>query len=587
MVLTDEQKSIIESKGDIKINAVAGSGKTATVIEYAKARPSESKILYLAFNRSVKLEAEKKFSDKGLNNVRVETAHSLAFDHIIRRGRNKYKQLGSYKTYQIKELLNLKTDKQHQTDLIIANHINKFSSYFCNSNSKKVSELDYTTVVSDPAAKEFVSKHYEEILQNTRQFLAKMENGEIDITHDFYLKKFQLASPSLGYDYILFDEGQDASPAMLDVFVKQKATKVIVGDTHQQIYGWRYAVNSLEKVDYASFFLTRSFRFDEEIAFVAKRVLNWKKVFHPELNFNITGAGNSNKLNTRAFIARTNLSLIVKAIELLFDKKEISSIYFEGNINSYTYADEGASIYDVYNLYFENYEYIKDSLIKSMKNIAVLEEYIEKTNDKELKIVLDVVKKYGRELPALLKRLKSAHVADEDKNKADMIFSTVHRCKGMEYDEVTLACDFINEHSLNKIIREEGIENVNSGGLSEEVNLLYVAVTRTLNYLNIPRDLMPQSKINILEPEPEMRQKKRHSVKSFWSEYEKTKTETEKSYRLQSWGAYQSWNEQLDDELEILFCKGKSLNELAEHFGRTKNAIKKRINKLELYDKYR
>ena len=137
MVLTDEQKIIIESKGDIKINAVAGSGKTATVIEYAKARPSESKILYLAFNRSVKLEAEKKFSDKGLNNVRVETAHSLAFDHIIRRGRNNYKQLGSYKTYQIKELLNLKTDKQHHTDLIIANHINKFSSYFCNSNSKK------------------------------------------------------------------------------------------------------------------------------------------------------------------------------------------------------------------------------------------------------------------------------------------------------------------------------------------------------------------------------------------------------------------------------------------------------------------
>lgn len=75
-----------------------------------------------------------------------------------------------------------------------------------------------------------------------------MEQGEIEITHDFYLKKFQLEAPMLQYDFILFDEGQDASAAMLDVFLKQKATKVIVGDTNQQIYGWRFAVNSLEKI---------------------------------------------------------------------------------------------------------------------------------------------------------------------------------------------------------------------------------------------------------------------------------------------------------------------------------------------------
>ena len=88
-----------------------------------------------------------------------------------------------------------------------------------------------------------------------------MNKGEIEITHDFYLKKFQLSNPVLYYDYILFDEGQDASPAMLDVFLKQQATKVIVGDTHQQIYGWRFAVNSLEQVDFTTYHLSTSFRF--------------------------------------------------------------------------------------------------------------------------------------------------------------------------------------------------------------------------------------------------------------------------------------------------------------------------------------
>lgn len=38
MELTGEQSAIINAQGNIKINAVAGSGKTTTIIEYAKAR---------------------------------------------------------------------------------------------------------------------------------------------------------------------------------------------------------------------------------------------------------------------------------------------------------------------------------------------------------------------------------------------------------------------------------------------------------------------------------------------------------------------------------------------------------------------
>ena len=83
MQLTKEQTSIISSDGNIKINAVAGSGKTTTIISYAESRPKKSKILYLAFNKSVKLEASKKFKSKKLFNVDVQTAHSLAFKHTV------------------------------------------------------------------------------------------------------------------------------------------------------------------------------------------------------------------------------------------------------------------------------------------------------------------------------------------------------------------------------------------------------------------------------------------------------------------------------------------------------------------------
>ena len=82
-MLTEEQKAIVNSTGNIRINAVAGSGKTTTIIEYAASRPRGSKILYLAFNKSVRLEAARKFEDRGLHNVKVETAHSLAYKHIV------------------------------------------------------------------------------------------------------------------------------------------------------------------------------------------------------------------------------------------------------------------------------------------------------------------------------------------------------------------------------------------------------------------------------------------------------------------------------------------------------------------------
>ncbi|MFK7908432.1 MAG: UvrD-helicase domain-containing protein, partial [Chitinophagales bacterium] len=409
MNLTNEQQAIIHSTGDIKINAVAGSGKTTTVIEYAKSRPNKSRILYLAFNKSVKLEAIQKFTEKGLNNVQVETAHSLAYHYIVKNSGYKVHPTG-YKTHEIKELLEIKGYQEKHTEYIIASHVQQFVAYFCNSTASRVKNLNYLDVVADSKAKVFVKNFYDDILQYTRLFLAKMQRSEIEISHDFYLKKFQLSQPQLPYNYILFDEGQDASPAMLEVFLKQKGTKVIVGDTHQQIYGWRYAVNSLEKVDYPSFNLSNSFRFEADVANLAGKILQWKGYITDYKGIKIRGIGNNEELKTRATLARTNLALLVKAIELAVEEKDIKDLYFEGNINSYTYADEGASIYDVLSLYNGRSKGIRDKLIQRMKSMAELEDYIEKTEDRSLKMVVDVVKKYRNSLPTHIQTIKDMHV---------------------------------------------------------------------------------------------------------------------------------------------------------------------------------
>ncbi|MBO9634636.1 MAG: ATP-dependent helicase, partial [Chitinophagaceae bacterium] len=378
--LTNEQMTVIRSKGDVAINAVAGSGKTTTIIEYAASRPSSSRILYLAFNRSVKLEAAKKFESRGLKNVRVETAHSLAFDHVVRGSGYKLRQK-ELRSQEIVDLLGLRSTGEKHNEYILANHISKFIAYFCNSDKKKVQELNYLDLIQDPTAKTFVKKHYAQIEMGTRQLLAKMEKREIEIPHDFYLKKFQLHCPQLPFDYILFDEAQDASAAMLDVFVKQQAIKVIVGDTHQQIYGWRHAVNSLEKTGFKTLQLSTSFRFPQDIADLATEVLYWKEHLGEHTAVPISGMGANQKIKTKATIARTNLGLLLNAIEYITNNRKIKGIYFEGNFNSYTYADEGASLYDVLNLANNKPDMIRDKLISSMRNLEELEEYIEKTED--------------------------------------------------------------------------------------------------------------------------------------------------------------------------------------------------------------
>jgi superfamily I DNA/RNA helicase len=426
-----------------------------------------------------------------------------------------------------------------------------------------------------------------------------MDTGEIDVLHDFYLKKFQLSDPELHYDYILFDEGQDASSAMLDVFLKQNATKVIVGDTHQQIYGWRYAVNSLEKADFKSYKLTNSFRFNQNIAKLAGKILEWKDYISEDAPaFPIKGLGKTNQTKSRAILARTNLGLLLKAIEYVTEKQSVENIYFEGNIYSYTYADEGTSLYDVLNLYNKKYHLIRNKLIKQMKKLDDLEDYVSKTEDGQLSMMIEIVKEYGNQIPSIIEEIKEKHIDTDEKEKAEMIFSTVHKSKGMEYDTVQIVNDFICEDDLEKISgKKEG--NADAGKINEEINLLYVAMTRAKNSLYIPEDIFPEDfressnvhvmKATVLEND-ELAEisgtQNRKNAKAAKRGHSKPESYSYGEIRKTHKDAYKRWTEELDDELTLMYCDGVNVKDLAKHFGRTKGAIRSRIKKLELKEKY-
>lgn len=485
MKLTKEQQEAIEYEGNIIIEAVAGSGKTTTLVEFARLR-QDRPILYLAFNRTVKEHAISKFRENNLLNVQVETAHSLAYKHMQRI--DPFELIHEYKLPDLMQLLGIPRITHNASGFVIASHVSAFLSRFCNSDKVRLHDIqdEYINSITESSAAEVLSKNWDSIYGLTYKWMERMFKNEIARTHDFYLKMYQYQNPDLAkkYQYILFDEGQDASPVMLKIFNSQNCRKIIVGDRHQQIYGWRGAENALDYLDFDTIPLTKSFRFGEEIAQVASKVIEIKKKYlGGKWKFKISGVGGVSKISTRAFLARTNVGLLNAAIKQLEEKRK--KFYFEGGVSSYTFSN-GSSIYDALYLFLNAQPKIKNELFKSFSSFEQLEEFAEQTLDSELRLTCKMVKQYQAELFDLLAEIKKRAI--DDRNKADYIFSTVHKAKGMEYDSVDLADDFISEARIEQILKEEKSPKI-FNMIREELNILYVAVTRTKSDLSTPDDI--------------------------------------------------------------------------------------------------
>jgi DNA helicase-2/ATP-dependent DNA helicase PcrA len=69
-------KAVRDTKANIAINALAGTGKTTTLVELAKLLPQNASKIFCAFNRDIVGELEKRLAGTG---VRTQTFHSIGF----------------------------------------------------------------------------------------------------------------------------------------------------------------------------------------------------------------------------------------------------------------------------------------------------------------------------------------------------------------------------------------------------------------------------------------------------------------------------------------------------------------------------
>ena len=81
----EQQKAInyILEGNNVVLDAVAGSGKSTTVLSLAQQLTDKKRILQLAFNATLRAEVKAKIKDRGIKNVSVHTFHSLAVKYYL------------------------------------------------------------------------------------------------------------------------------------------------------------------------------------------------------------------------------------------------------------------------------------------------------------------------------------------------------------------------------------------------------------------------------------------------------------------------------------------------------------------------
>lgn len=469
MQLTKEQQKIVAYDGDlIVIKAFAGSGKTSTLIAFAKANPTKQ-FLYIAFNRAIKDEAVLKFP----KNVECKTAHQLAYASFGRRYRQKLKN--NISNQDIATVIN-------SDNWSFINRVRKTLNTFFASSDRLI--LSGHVVVSESDSSALTAQHdivvldREEVASAAMQIWLKMQdlNDPMPISHDAYLKMYQLSQPDLSiiYSYILIDEAQDITPVVNALVLNQSCKLIYVGDPHQQIYRWRGAENAMEYSvlrNADKLHLTHSFRFGEQIAMVANTILEYK-----EETLHIVGKGGEDnvymtleeleKKSPLAILSRTVADVINNAVKAV---EEDQRIYWVGGISSYGLE----SIEDLDCLANNQLDKIKDKhLINQFPTYDAYVAYSEESNEQDMIRNVSLLNKYN-DIRRLIWRIRKNTVTEE--KKADVILSTIHRSKGLEWENVMISDDFFALAYLQ----------TEPERLNDELNLLYVAVTRATKNLII------------------------------------------------------------------------------------------------------
>ena len=486
---TDEQTAAIDLAAGLpagasaRVRSGAGTGKTTTLVGMARALTGKG--VYVPFNRAVAEEARPKFADTPCTPM---TFHGLCFQVVQDAG----EMAGGPARYDVRQdVLDAGLTRPYLRQIPAG--WNEFGlglaalrtlAAFCMSDSEEIREAHarkaVTAVTGDPesitapgpkAVAERALRILTPILRDIATAFWEARLADRRLTHDAYVKLVHLrpdlaARAFAGLDYVMVDEAQDLNPVQIAILKASGVSVIAVGDSAQSIYGWRGAVDALDRLTGAQATLSRSFRFGPGIAGMANRILDRA----PELGgVTLTGAGGGQPLPRdvpgHAILARTNIGLLDEA-EALFHRRM-----------SYNF-DRGEDLLDQVRsaeaLWEGNLRAVKNPDIKPFRDWDDFK--AEADANPTFARLVEIVEK--RRVAMVARIVKDSRPIQE----AKVALMTAHRSKGLEFGAVKLAGDWSSLDELDERHTRAEQKSVHKAiEARQEFGVLYVAVTRGIN----------------------------------------------------------------------------------------------------------
>jgi hypothetical protein len=461
-----EQDAIIAARradpgGPLRVVAFAGSGKTTALRLLAQADSTPA--LYLAYNKSTQLAAQAHFPA----HVACRTMHSLAY-----RARRMFEQ-----QHRLERKL---TGRELAEMLAIPALDGLRPSFWGQCVISTVRSFAHST------ARTIDARHLPPLPQGTdcaelvlsmaQELWARMCDpaGTVPLEHDVYLKLWHLEGARLPAraDVLYVDEAQDANPVTLAILEAQRRPKVWVGDPWQSIYRFRGSVNAMRMITGPQRHLSRSWRFGEDLACLARAILSHTSE-PPALALRGDPSITTLLGPVRppcTVLCRTNAGLFEAAV------RGRDRVHILGGLEPLARLVLGG-----WQLY--RGEPVQDvpSLARFRSWDELLEE-AEEARDPELRFLVQIIIHYGRALPGLVADLRRRAVPHP--SAAERVLATAHKAKGLEWPRVRLASDFPSLEELCALDRD-GLPCLVPEERDQELHLLYVAVTRARQQLEV------------------------------------------------------------------------------------------------------
>ena len=491
------QKAIFDyiqhEKGNLVVEAAAGSGKTYTLVKALSLIPQDKRVLMTAFNKDIVKELTKKV--KEFPNVEVRTLHGLGMI-LTTRGLG----IGGMKPegYKYTQLI-----YNHWQDLTKTN-INKLSRNARKSfveNTKKLVDFGrfYLATTRSEMIELMTKYDIPCVADEVDVALKVMAIGgknldSIDYTDMIWMPHiYDLHLQECEYDFIMVDECQDLNVAERNLVLrclKEGGRLIAVGDSNQCIYGFSgsdpdsfRAIQSIPNT--VSMPLSISYRCPESVVkFAQNLVPSIEAKQGAEEGVILDCVSLDDVHDGDMVLCRNNAPLLQVYCKLLEQGKRA---YIRGsdvgknlqNIVIGTHKDYLHTNLKRDGVFIRLYEDLFNSRKAIMERYGISQEDAMKHETIQAKLdMIRALEVLGADLTTteeLTKKIEDIFPKN-DKGEGIML-STVHKAKGLEADNVFIACASLMPSK----------SALDEWQVQQERNLMYVAYTRAkkvLGFLN-------------------------------------------------------------------------------------------------------